>query len=220
MDTTSADYYDLVESKLYTSVLADVMDNLERWNQTLPHDIRPVYGEAKVAGRAATMSTVEVDTVPAEPHKLLLELLDSLEPGEVVVCTTRGSMHAAVWGELLSTHARARGSRGAIIDGPTRDSWGIVDMRFPVFASGFTPADSKGRIEVTEIRVPIEVGGVRIQDGDLVVGDQDGCVVVPREIEAEVVEQALAKVAGENTVRALLREGASIRTVFKQHGIL
>ena len=173
-----------------------------------------------MTGRAATMRTVDVDEVPAEPHKLLLELLDTLEPGEVVVCTTRGAMHAAVWGELLSTHARARGCRGAIIDGPTRDSWGIVDMRFPVFASGFTPADSKGRIEVTEIRTPIEVDGVSVRDGDLVVGDDDGCVVVPQEIEAEVVERALAKVAGENTVRDLLREGASIRRVFKEHGIL
>lgn len=220
MDTASADYYDLVESNLYTSVLADVMDDLGRRNQTLRHDIRPIYEGAKVTGRAATMRTFEVDSVPVEPHKLLLELLDTLEPGEVVVCTTQGSMHAAVWGELLSTHARARGSRGAIIDGPTRDSWGIVDMRFPVFASGFTPADSKGRIEVTEIRAPIEVDGVPVRDGDLVVGDQDGCVVVPQDIEAEVVERALAKVAGENTVRDLLREGTSIRRVFKEHGIL
>jgi 4-hydroxy-4-methyl-2-oxoglutarate aldolase len=220
MNTTSAEYYDLVESKLYTSVLADVMDDLGRRNQTLRHDIRPIYDGAKVTGRAATMCTVDVDAVPAEPHKLLLELLDTLERGEVVVCTTRGSMHAAVWGELLSTHARARGCRGAIIDGPTRDSWGIVDMRFPVFASGYTPADSKGRIEVTEIRAPIEVDCVPVRDGDLVVGDQDGCVVVPQEIEAEVVERALAKVAGENTVRDLLREGTSIRRVFKEHGIL
>lgn len=220
MDATSAEYYDLVESKLYSSVLADVMDGLGRLNQTLPHDIRPIYDGARVAGRAATMRTVEVDAVPAEPHKLLLELLDTLEPGEVVVCTTGGSMHAAVWGELLSTHARSRGGRGAIIDGPTRDSWGIIDMRFPVFASGLTPADSKGRIEATEIRVPIEVGGVRVQDGDLVVGDQDGCVVVPQQIESDVVEQAIAKVEAENTVRDLLREGDSIRRVFKEYGIL
>jgi 4-hydroxy-4-methyl-2-oxoglutarate aldolase len=220
MDTTSADYYDLVESKLYTSGLADIMDDLGRRNQTLPHEIRPIYDGAKVVGRAATMSTVDVDTIPAEPHKLLLELLDTLQVGEVVVCTTGGSMHAAAWGELLSTHARSRGGRGAIIDGPTRDSWGIVDMRFPVFASGLTPADSKGRIEVTEIRVPVEVGGVSVRDGDLVVGDQDGCVVVPQDIEPEVVEQAIEKAEAENRVRDLLREGASIRRVFKEHGIL
>jgi 4-hydroxy-4-methyl-2-oxoglutarate aldolase len=220
MDITSADYYDLVESKLYTSVLADVMDGLGHMNQTLPHDIRPIYDGARVVGRAATMRTVDVDAVPEEPHKLLLELLDTLEPGEVVVCTTGGSMHAAVWGELLSTHARSRGARGAVIEGPTRDSWGIIDMRFPVFASGLTPADSKGRIEVTEIRVPVEVRGVAIRDGDLVVGDQDGCVVVPQEIEAEVVEHAIAKVDAEDTVRDLLREGASIRRVFKEHGVL
>jgi 4-hydroxy-4-methyl-2-oxoglutarate aldolase len=220
MDTSSAGYYDLVESKLYTSVLADVMDELGRRNQTLPHDIRPIYDEAEVAGRAATMRTTVVEEVPAEPHKLLLELLDALEPGEVIVCTTGGSMHAAVWGELLSTKALSSGGRGAIIDGPTRDSWGIVNMRFPVFASGSTPADSKGRIEVAEIRVPIEIGGVPVRNGDLVVGDRDGCVVVPQEIETEVVERAIARVEAENTVRDLLLEGASIRRVFKEHGIL
>ena len=125
-----------------------------------------------------------------------------------------------MWGELLSTHTKARGGRGAIIDGLTRDAWGIVDIPFPVFVRGYTPADSKGRLDVMAIRVPIECGGVRVEDGDLVVGDVDGCLAVPRAIEQEVIDRALAKVEGENTVRDVLRAGASIRQVFREHGIL
>jgi 4-hydroxy-4-methyl-2-oxoglutarate aldolase len=125
-----------------------------------------------------------------------------------------------MWGELLSTHTRARGGRGAIMDGLTRDAWGIADMRFPVFVTGRTPADSKGRLDVTAIRVPIRVGGVVVNDGDLVVGDVDGCLAVPQAIEADVIERALAKVTGENTVRDVLAAGASIQQVFKNHGIL
>jgi regulator of RNase E activity RraA len=107
-----------------------------------------------------------------------------------------------------------------ILDGLTRDSWGIIDMRFPVFASGMTPADSKGRLDVIAIRAPIELGGVLVNNGDLVVADIDGCLAVPQAIEDEVIEKALEKVSGENVVRELLAAGASIQQVFKEHGIL
>jgi regulator of RNase E activity RraA len=217
---TTAEYYDRIEERLYTSVLADVMDDLGYRNQVMRHDIRPLYEGARIVGRAATMLVSEVFEVPADPYKLELELLDSLEPGEVVVFTTQGSHRAAVWGELLSTHSRARGGRGAIIDGCTRDTWGIVEMRFPVFASGCTPADSKGRLDVVAHRVPVEVGGVLVSPGDLVVADVDGCVAVPQIAEDEVVERALAKVEGENTVRDVLAAGTSIRQVFADYGIL
>ena len=220
MDRESDGYYELVEGKLYTSVLADVMDELGYTRQVMRHDIRPLYEGARVVGRAATMLACEVYETPAEPFKLELELLDSLTPGEVVVCTTQGSTRAAMWGELLSTHTKARGGRGAVIDGLTRDAWGIVDIPFPVFVRGYTPADSKGRLDVVATRVPIDCGGVVVNDGDLVVGDVDGCLAVPRDIEADVIERALAKVEGENTVRDVLRQGASIQQVFRDYGIL
>jgi 4-hydroxy-4-methyl-2-oxoglutarate aldolase len=93
-------------------------------------------------------------------------------------------------------------------------------MRFPVFAIGLIPADSRGRIEVVAIREPVEIGGVMVHDGDMVVADYDGCVVVPQDIEDEVISKALQKVAAENVVRDILRKGASIQNVFKEHGVL
>jgi len=218
--SSNSEYFTLIEEKLYTAVLADIMDSLGYMNQTLRHDLRPLYQEAKIVGRAATMVTADVYHPPAEPYKLELALLDDLKPGDVVVCASGGSTRAALWGELLSTHTRAQGGRGALIDGLTRDAAKIIEMRFPVFALGMVPADSRGRLDAVAIRVPVEIGGVRINDGDLIVADLDGCVAVPQAIESEVIEQALKKVSAENVVRDILRRGASIQQVFQEYGVL
>ena len=220
MDRFAAEYLDRIADQLYSSVLADILDEAGYRHQVMRPEVRPLYPGAKAVGRAATMLAVEVTQLPPAPYHLLMELLDGLRPGEVVVGAVQGDPHGALWGELLSTHTRARGGRGTVLDGMSRDSWGIVDMKFPVFATGLSPADSKGRLEVIAIRSTIPVGGVSVADGDLVVADDDGCVVVPAAIEDEVVKQALEKVSGENTMRDILRKGASIREVFKEHGIL
>lgn len=220
MDKFSSEYYDLIENRLYTAVLADVMDGLGYRQQSMRHDIRPLYPEARVVGRAATMLAADVYQEPAEPYKLELRLLDDLHPGEVVVCNTQGSRRAGLWGELLSTHTRAKGGRGAIMDGMARDATRIIQMRFPVFTVGLIPADSKGRIDVIDIRVPVEIGGVLVHDGDLVVGDYDGCLAIPGDVEDEVIAKALEKASKENIVREILSKGASIQAVFKEHGVL
>lgn len=220
MDKFSSDYYALIEEKLYTAVLADTMDSLGYTKQIMRHDLRPLYPEARMVGRAATLVTADVYHLPAEPYKLELALLDDLKPGDIVVCASGGSTRAALWGELLSTHTRAMGGRGALIDGLARDAAKIIDMRFPVFALGLSPADSRGRLDVVAIRVPVEIGGVRVEDGDLLVADMDGCVAVPQAIEDEVIEKALKKVSAENVVRDILSKGASIRQVFQEYGVL
>ncbi len=220
MDKFSREYYQFIQTRLYSAVIADTLDSLGCRNQTLRHDLRLIFPEARMAGRAATMRTENIDHIPAEPYKLELALLDSLKPGEVVVCASGGSSAASLWGELLSTCAVARGSRGVLIDGLTRDAAKIIEMRFPVFALGFIPTDSKGRIETVAIRQRVQIGTVQIDDGDLIVADLDGCVVVPQAIEDQVIEKARAKVSAENTVRDLLAQGASIQQVFREHGVL
>ena len=220
VDHYSADYLDRLAKNLYSSVLSDILDEAGYRHQVMQHEIRPLYPEAAVVGRAATMLAVEVAELPAEPYRLLLELLDGLRPGEVVVGAVQSRAGAAIWGELLSTHTRAKGGRGAVFDGLSRDSWGIIEMKFPVFATGLSPADSKGRLEVMSIRGTFVVGGVKVADGDLVVADSDGCVVVPAEIEDEIVAKAMEKVSGEDTMRDVLRKGANLRAVFEEYGIL
>jgi regulator of RNase E activity RraA len=220
LDRFAAGYLDRIAESLYSSVLSDVLDDAGHRHQVMRPEVRPLYAGAKVVGRAATMLAIEVSELPPQPYKLMMDLLDDLRPGEVVVGAVQGVSRAALWGELLSTHTRARGGRGAVIDGLSRDAWGIVDMKFPVFATGLSPADSKGRLDVVAIRSTIPVGGVAVADGDLVVADDDGCVVVPASVEEEVVARALEKVSGENVMRDILAKGASIRETFAEHGIL
>lgn len=220
IDANSSEYLDRIAGSLYSPVLSDILDDLGARSQVMAPEIGPIFPEARVAGRAATMLVVAVSELPEQPYRLLMDLLDGIRAGEVVVAAVQGHTRAAVWGELLSTHVRARGGRGAVLDGLSRDSGAIAHMGFPVFASGVTPADSKGRLEVIEIRQPVLAGGVRVADGDLVVADEDGVIVVPKDLEAEVVGRAFEKVDGENAIRDILREGASIRTVFEEYGIL
>ena len=217
MDRFSSDYLDDIEARLYSSVLADILDDAGYRHQVMHHDVRPLYTGAKAVGRAATMLAIEVTELPPEPYRLLMDLLDGLKAGEVVVGAVQGNPGGALWGELLSTHTRARGGRGTVLDGLSRDSWGIVDMKFPVFATGLSPAFTSSTVR-PESTIP--VAGVSVADGDLVFADGDGCVVVPAAVEEDVVGRALEKVSGEDTMREILAKGASIREVFKEYGIL
>jgi regulator of RNase E activity RraA len=125
-----------------------------------------------------------------------------------------------LWGELLSTAARAHGAVGAVIDGLTRDAAKILAMDFPVFAAGFSPLDSKGRLDAVSHGQPIQIGNCTIRPGDWVFGDIDGVVVVPAELAERVFPLALEKVRGENRVRTELAKGRSVREVFAEYGIL
>ncbi len=93
-------------------------------------------------------------------------------------------------------------------------------MDFPVFGIGATPADSLGRIDVVNIGEPIEIDGVAAHNGDLILGDLDGVVIIPSEVAEEALRCAREKIAGENTVREELASGAPVAEVFRRHGIL
>ena len=114
----------------------------------------------------------------------------------------------------------ARGARGAIVDGYVRDVRQIAEMRFPVFATGMKPVDSAGRSEVVEYGTPVACGGVLVREGDLVVADVDGIVVVPREVEDDAIRLALEKVDGEDRMRDAIRGGMTLAEAFAAHGIL
>jgi regulator of RNase E activity RraA len=220
LDPSLDERYDELAATLHSAVLADVMDDLGLRNQGMDHGIRPIFATATLIGRAATAIAVDVDEIPDSPYERTIELLDGLRPGEVVVCATGKSTSAACWGELLSTGSRANGARGVVTDGLCRDVAKIELLGFPVFAGGIKPLDSKGRLDVVEIRSGATVGGVDVEEGDLVVGDVDGVVIVPRAVEDEVIARALEKVAREGDVRQRLQEGATLRATFDDLGVL
>lgn len=215
-------YLDTIRERLYTAVLSDVLDAVGWTAQAFPPGIRPLDDALVMAGFARTGLYREVHHVePGEnPYELEIALVDDLAADDVVVFGCGGSRRIAPWGELLSTAARVRGAAGCVTDGFVRDVRAIRRLGFPVFHGGIAPLDSKGRGKVAAVDVPIRCADVAVRPGDLVVGDADGVVVVPRAVEEEVVARAFAKVDGEDDTRAELEAGRSLREVFARHGIL
>jgi regulator of RNase E activity RraA len=205
---------------LSSALLADVLDALGHRQSALPIDVRPLRPEWKLWGPAATLSAVAVDAEPARPYAVELECIDHLSAGCVLVATTNGDRGSALWGELLSTACRARGVHGVVLDGLTRDAARIMAMDYPVFAAGFCPLDSKGRLDAAAYNQPIRVGSVVVRPSDWVYGDIDGVVVVPHELAEAAITKAWEKATGENRVREELAKGRSVREVFAEYGIL
>ena len=211
---------EFAEKNLYTAVVSDSLDQLGVRNQAMREYLRPLYASCKVAGWARTISCSDLYHIPDDPYSIEIEAVDSLLPGEVAVVGTQKSIRNAPWGELLSTASRARGARGAIIDGLVRDVQKIEELGFPVFASGIKPVDSMGRGCVTAYNVPVECGEVLVQPGDFVFADFDGVVVVPKLMVKEVIELASEKVRREDSSRAELMKGAYLRDVYQKYGVL
>lgn len=211
-----------IRDRLYSAVLSDVLDEVGLRHQAMAARIRPLDDSLVLVGRARTGQFREVDGVaPGEnPYELEMAIIDDLKTGDVMVFGCDGSDRIAPWGELLTTAARHRGAAGAVTDGFVRDVRGIRAMRFPVFHGGIAPLDSKGRGKVVAIDVPVMCAGVHVERGDLVFGDVDGVVVVPRSVEAEVLTRAFHKVGSENKTRDELLRGATLREVYDRYGVL
>jgi regulator of RNase E activity RraA len=211
-----------IRTRLFAAVLSDSLDQAGLMRQALPARIRPLDEASVMVGRARTAAFMEVYAVtPGEnPYELEIALVDSLKPDEIPVFACSNPARVAPWGELLSTASRVRGAAGALMDGCVRDIKAIKAMGFPVFHGGIAPLDSKGRGRIMAIDVPIECAGVPVVPGDLIFGDADGVVVIPRAHEEEVLRLAFEKVSGERNTLLDLQAGHSLGEVFARYGIL
>lgn len=205
---------------LYSAVVADILDGLGFRNQCLGPSIRAMTPANQMSGRIFTLKAVAVNAEPEKPYELELRAIDTASRGDVLLVDAGYDRTCGFWGELLSTACLAKGIQGVVMSACTRDLWALGAMPFPVFGIGSSPADSKGRLDVVSIGEPIAIDGVAARNGDLVLGDADGVVVIPHEAAAETIRQAREKVSGENTVRDELRAGDPVEEVFRRHGIL
>ena len=222
MTVTSASRERIVAT-LYTAVLSDVLDGLGHTEQAMRPFVRPLDESKVLFGRARTglyMPRYHVQE-GHNPYAIEIALVDDLKPGDVAVFACNGpTERIAPWGELLSTASRVRGAAGCVTDGLVRDVRQIRAMGFPVFHGGIGPLDSKGRGEMMAMDVPVVCGGVRVEPGDLVFGDVDGIVVIPKDVADETLRLAFAKVEGEDKTREALEAGKSLKEVFETFGIL
>jgi regulator of RNase E activity RraA len=205
---------------LYSAVVADVLDGLGYRNQTLPANIRPLTPRQRIAGVVFPAQATTVHEIPARPYELEIAAVETMTRGDVLVVDVGNDQTCGFWGELLTTACLYKGVRGVVMTACTRDMWKIKDLSFPIYGIGYHPADSKGRADIVAIGEPIEIGGVRAQRGDLILGDEDGVVIIPREVAAETLKLAEEKVSGENVARADLSKGVPMGEVFRKYGIL
>jgi regulator of RNase E activity RraA len=182
--------------------------------------VKPWYGVKDApAGGTDEAARESGNPVMENPFGLMLKALDDLQPNEVYLATG-GSPRYSVWGELMSTRAMKLGATGAVLDGYARDTNGILELGFPTFAFGSYAQDQSPRGKVVDFRCPVEIGGVRVDPGDIVFGDVDGVCTVPQKAEREVFVKALEKARGEKQVGNAIREGMSAQEAFDRFGIL
>ena len=229
---TDAEMFTLMKEKLYTPVIGDILDQMGYNHQFLPASIRPLASQVpaalitavkgenwmKLAGFACTVLENDVYSMPKKPFGYMTEALDQLKPNEIYIAT--GAHHSALWGELLTASAKARGAAGAVLDGYTRDTAMVLEQDFPVFCSGTWAQDSSIRTYVFDYRCDIEIGQVTIRDGDIVFGDVDGVLIIPREIAGEVIEKAVVKASTEKTMRRAIENGMPVTDAFEKFGVL
>jgi 4-hydroxy-4-methyl-2-oxoglutarate aldolase len=200
---SDSELFSLCCRELYTPVMGDVLDDLGYSHQFLPQPIQPLREEMRLAGRAMPVVMIDVFGKQKRPFGLLTEALDQLQPGEIYLAT-----------------AKKRGAVGAVINGFHRDTPKVLEQNWPVFSRGRFAQDSGVRTQVVDYRCQIEIGQVTVQPGELIFADLDGVLVIPKAVEAEAVERALAKARGEKLVRKEIEGGMSSTAAFKKYGIL
>jgi regulator of RNase E activity RraA len=228
MTSSGHDTFAGARRELFSAVIGDVMDKMGLLRQFLPPAIVPLDRSMIVCGRAMTVLEADVfeesvtgshNPLSARPFGLMMDALDDLRTDEIYICTG-SSPRYALWGELMSVRAAKCGAAGAVVDGYSRDTRGVLALGFPTFSHGSYAQDQGPRGKVIDFRIPIQIGQARIAPGDIVFGDLDGVCVVPRAAEEEVLARAFEKARKEKTVRKALEEGMPSKAAFEKFGIL
>jgi 4-hydroxy-4-methyl-2-oxoglutarate aldolase len=210
----------MMREKFTSAVVCDALDSVGRTHQSPRVQLKPYTTDGVLIGRAKTTLWGDMSHVDPKPYELELRAVDGCKPDDIIIAAAAGSMRSGIWGELLSTAAKNRGCIGTIVDGAVRDVRQMRAMGFACFALGTCIYDSKDRQRVVDVDVAVEIDGVRFETGDLVVADEDGIVVVPREVEAEVVRRAWDKVHAENITRDAIRAGMGATAAYEKYGVL
>ena len=228
MWTSDDELFALMRQRLFPAVVGDILDTMGLLKQFLSPGIRPVRSDMVIVGRA--MPVLESNCFAAsepggqlpisrQPFGLLFQALDDLKPNEVYVATGCAPQFA-LWGGLMTTRAMHLKAAGAVLDGYSRDTPEVLQMGLPVFSCGGFAQDQGPRGKVVDYRVAVEINGVRISPGDIVFGDLDGVLVIPRHAEEEAIRKALEKAGTENKVRLAIQNGMSTVEAFKTFGVM
>jgi len=203
--------------KVSTASVSDAVDKIAGRRGYMDHEIKPRINEKKVVGPAVTI--LEGPTDEALPPKHALDAIDESPKGSVIVIAIGGETNVAVWGGLMTAGAEVNGHAGAVLDGGVRDVTEIRrDSGFQVFSRSVSPSTTVGRFKTLSANVPVTCGGVTVNPGDLIVGDPDGVVVVPKEHVEAVLKMATEIEVREAEQARLIRQTKSLREGLAKYG--
>lgn len=172
-----------------TAAVNDVLREKGYIYQTLPNSILPLKDDMKTAGIAFTIKGSKNLALEDEMQERA-QMLQAIEPGSICVYDTSEDNESAQWGEIMTMASKIRGCRGAIVDGGVRDTDRILEQDFPVFCRFRTSNGMLGRFRMISYQTPIRIGEVLIRPGDVIMGDIDGVIVVPRQMALDVLKKA------------------------------
>ena len=200
-----------------TASVADAVDKIAGRTGFLPAAIKPRINENKIVGPAVTVQ--EGPTEETVPPEHALDAIDASEAGSVIVISTNGTTDVAIWGGLMTAGAVANKLEAAVLDAGVRDIVEIKrDYDFPVYSRCVSPGTTLGRIKTLAANVEVAMGDVIVRPGDIIVGDVDGVVAVPREHAEAVLEMAREIDAREAEQARLIVESGSLREGLAKYG--
>lgn len=202
---------------LSTPIVNDALREMERLYQTLPHTIMPLREEMRVAGEAFTIKGSK-SLIIKDEMKERAAMLESIPTGSVVIWDTGQDDESAQWGEVMTMAARKRGCHGAVIDGGVRDTHRVLEQAFPIFVKYRSSNGMLGRFRITGWQVPIKIGDVFIRPGDIVFGDIDGVIVVPRDLAYDALLRGEEIAGAESEIKRWIEEGLSTGEVVDRGG--
>lgn len=210
--------FEICKKELYTGVLCDMLDTIGYSHQYLPREIQSLRPTDIMVGRAYPTIICDVYGEQKEPLGLLAEAIDNIKEDEIYI-VTGGDRRCSYFGEIMTARIKANKGIGAVIDGYMRDTTQVLEQDFPVFSMGRDAQGSAYRNQVIAYRVPVEIGNIKINPGDLVFGDIDGVVIIPKEIEIQAITITLDKVRGEKDTREAIDKGMSAVEAMNQYGV-
>ena len=201
-----------------TATLTAVLQEYGLWN-TFMKDVSPITSGICMAGPAFTMRYIPArEDLTREPVDNLTDMqrigIERIEKGEILVVDARGKTDAGIMGDILATRIKLRGAAGIVTDGAFRDTPGIVETGLATYASGMNAHNSKTSHYPSDIQQPIACGGIAVFPGDIIVGDAEGVVVIPRHLAEEVAEKAVEKEDREVFLLYKIQQGHSIIGVY------
>lgn len=187
--------------RLDTSNISDALDRLGICGQCL--GIKPRDPRFRLTGRAFTLLYGPI----GKPAGTVGEFIDDVPPGSVIAIDNGGRENATVWGDILTEIAHRRGIAGTVIDGACRDTALCLELGYPVFSRSYSMRTGKDRVQLEGTGVNVNIGDARVAPGDILRGDADGVIAIPRQHELDVLAAAEDVFAKEEAIRKGVRAG-------------